>query len=158
MLERLPNESAKAYAALVAYAELGSDRSIEAVSQKLAKSVPLLKRWSAQHRWVERVRAYDAALARLAQRRAAEQYIADVEEHRDRYRQTGRDLHAVARGILVRLAAALENDTLTLNVASLHALVRTFEAAAELEAHALSLDRLLPLLDVVDKEEERRQR
>jgi hypothetical protein len=150
MIERLPNESAKAYAALVIYAEMGTDRSTAKVAQALGKSIALMNRWSAQHRWVERARAYDAHLAELAQQRAAEQYLADLEEHRDRYRQTGRDLHTVARALLARLAVLIQQDDFAPSVSNLHAIVRAFEAAGNLEAHSLCLDRLLPMLDIVE--------
>jgi hypothetical protein len=49
------------------YRDLGPSRSLQAVAQKLAKSIPLLKRWSARHRWQERVAAYDQHFDRLAQ-------------------------------------------------------------------------------------------
>jgi hypothetical protein len=149
LLARLPSESAKAYAALVVYAEMGAERSTAKVAQKLGKSIALMNRWSSQHRWVERARAYDAHLAELAQQRAAEQYIQDILEHQARYRQAGKDLYTVARALLARLAALVQDDDFTPSVSNLHAIIRAFEMATNLEAHALSLDRLLPMLDTV---------
>lgn len=52
-------ESSKAYAAYIAYRDLGENRSLEKVSQELTKSVPLLKRWSAKYEWVARALAWD---------------------------------------------------------------------------------------------------
>ena len=78
--EQQPRESAKAFAAFKAYLEMGPERSIAGVSQKLAKSVPFLKRWSAKFDWAGRVAARDAhfadmerqAIERLACQKAVE--------------------------------------------------------------------------------------
>lgn len=57
--ERRENESVKAYEAFVLYREMGSDRSIRAVAQRLGKSNALISRWSCNYNWQERIRAYD---------------------------------------------------------------------------------------------------
>ncbi|MBL7989814.1 MAG: hypothetical protein JNN25_00115, partial [Candidatus Kapabacteria bacterium] len=57
--ERWEGEGDKPYEAFQLYMTEGSDRSIPKVAQKLSKSVPLLKRWSAKFKWVDRVRAWD---------------------------------------------------------------------------------------------------
>ena len=62
---RLPNESAKAYSAFLTYCELDSECSIVKVSQKVGKNPKLLERWSARHRWQERVREYDGAMTEV---------------------------------------------------------------------------------------------
>jgi len=41
--EQQPRESNKAFAAFKAYLDMGPERSIAGVSQKLAKSIPFLK-------------------------------------------------------------------------------------------------------------------
>lgn len=74
--ETLPRESTQAFAAFRAYLELGPGRSIPAAARVVGKSKQLLWGWSAQHRWVERAKAWDAHLARqrdedLAQEREA---------------------------------------------------------------------------------------
>jgi len=115
MFEQQPRESAKAFAAFKAYLDMGPERSIAGVSQKLAKSVPFLKRWSVKFDWQGRVAARDAHFAELerqaierlacekavewwrlqepAKRQAwleAEEAIADVREARRRWRASGR--------------------------------------------------------------------
>ena len=55
IFERQPRESAKAFAAFSLYLSLEPQRSLDAVSQKSAKSVPLLKRWSRKYDWSGRV-------------------------------------------------------------------------------------------------------
>lgn len=146
-LERLSGESAQAHEAFTLYVNMGADRSTAKVAQRLSKSKTLINRWSGHHKWQERVRAYDAMLAYAAAQQATERYLADLEEHRDRYRQTGRELHAVARSLLGRVATAMQQNELPLNGATLNTLVRCFQASVNLEAHSLSLDRLLPMLD-----------
>lgn len=58
--ERRPEESTPAYAAFVAYRDMGAERSCAKVARELGKSCTLVTRWSARHRWVERVTAWDA--------------------------------------------------------------------------------------------------
>src|SRR5690348_15414804 len=64
-------ESVKAFEAFSVYLGMGSERSLAAVAQKLAKSEQLLKRWSARFDWPGRVAAHEAHLAGV-EREAAE--------------------------------------------------------------------------------------
>lgn len=64
--ERQDGESAQAFEAFTTYLEMGAERSLRAVGQKLGKSSTLIERWSATKRWVERATAYDADLQRKA--------------------------------------------------------------------------------------------
>ena len=61
--EQLPKESAKAFAAFSIYLNLGSERSLAVVGQKLGKSVGLMERWSRRFDWSGRVQAHAAHLA-----------------------------------------------------------------------------------------------
>src|SRR5216684_1111756 len=61
--ERQARESEKAFAAFAAYLEMGPERSLAAVGQKLGKSKALLERWSAKFDWPGRVQAHGAYLA-----------------------------------------------------------------------------------------------
>lgn len=69
--ERQKGESAQAYEAFSLYLEMGADRSIRAVSQKLGKSRTLIDRWSRTCKWVERCRAWDNYIQQEAQKAAA---------------------------------------------------------------------------------------
>jgi hypothetical protein len=71
IFEQQPRESAKAFAAFSLYLSLGPQRSLDAVSQKSAKSIPLLKRWSRKYDWSGRVAAHGAHLA-VVEREAIE--------------------------------------------------------------------------------------
>lgn len=136
----LPAESAQAYQAAVAYFEMGADRSQEAVSQKLGKSRQLMSRWSAQHDWPERARAYDAQLAELAAEAHQTRYLADLEAHRVRSTEAARGLYTVAAKLLQRLNSQV--GTLEITPATLGVLLKAFQISLDIEAHALGIDRV----------------
>ncbi len=80
--QQLPRETDKAYQAFVTYRNLEpKERSLTRVSSELAKSIPLVKRWSSRWDWVERVREWDDYLQmRLLEGRIEERQRMD-EEH-----------------------------------------------------------------------------
>jgi hypothetical protein len=61
--ERRPGESPQAFEAFSAYLEMGADRSLRALGQKLNKSFTLMGDWSRNWDWVERSSAYDSHMA-----------------------------------------------------------------------------------------------
>ena len=66
-------ETAKAAAAFEAYCAMGPERSLAKLAennQRYAKSIPLLKKWSAQHQWVERAKQFDHEQAEIARKLA----------------------------------------------------------------------------------------
>src|SRR5215471_13334670 len=63
--EQQPKESAKAFAAFRTYLELGPERSLAAVAEKLGKSKTMIERWSRKFDWSARVQAHAAHLAKL---------------------------------------------------------------------------------------------
>lgn len=151
------NESAQAYEAACAYFAMGADRSMEHVSQKLSKSVPLLKRWSAQHEWVARSREYDAALAVDIAAEHTARHLADLEAHRKKSMEAGQALYAVAGQLIKQLNYVLANpkkiEGKDGKIYTLHAVdmtastfgiaARALTTALDLEAHALGVDRIL---------------
>lgn len=62
--ERQPKESPPAYEAFYLYLEMGSERSLRKVAQKLGKSSTLICRWSSTWNWQQRSREYDTELQR----------------------------------------------------------------------------------------------
>jgi len=83
--EQQPKESAKAYAAFTEYLNLGPQRSLAAVRQKLGKSRALIERWCSKFDWVERVNAYNAQMLSMKQKLKEEflREIALAEAERD---------------------------------------------------------------------------
>lgn len=150
IIPRLPDESARAHAAKVRYVTMGPQRSIDKVGQQLgyksATPPGHLTRWSAQHDWQATARAWDDQQAALVAQHASQQYLADLEEHRRRYQQTGRSLHTVAGKLLKRLDALAASSDLELRPTDLGTITKAMQIAADLEAHALRLADLLPRL------------
>ena len=64
--ERQKGESVQAFEAFSIYLEMGAERSLRAVTQKLLKSYTLIGRWSRTYKWVDRAAAYDTELQRQA--------------------------------------------------------------------------------------------
>ena len=79
--ERQHGESVKAYEAFCGYRDMGVERSIRAVAQKLHKSIALIGRWSAANGWVDRVAAWDAEVERQARAKAMRKAL-DAKEAR----------------------------------------------------------------------------
>src|SRR5438270_567210 len=71
VFEQQPRESAKAFAAFSVYLNMGPERSLAAVGQKLGKSKALVERWSGKFDWPARVQAQAAYLA-IVEREATE--------------------------------------------------------------------------------------
>jgi hypothetical protein len=68
--EQLAEESARAFEAFSLYLEMGPDRSLSKLAQRLGKSLDLMKRWSSRHSWAQRIAAHAEHLA--ARQRNAE--------------------------------------------------------------------------------------
>lgn len=79
--ERQQGESAQAFEAFSIYLNLGTDRSLKAVAQQLSKSLPLIKRWSREKQWQERIRSYDNELEKEARKKAIADRKAMTERH-----------------------------------------------------------------------------
>lgn len=63
LFEQQERESNKAFAAFKTYLELGPQRSLALVADKLGKNKNLIKRWSSKFDWLSRVQAHGAHLA-----------------------------------------------------------------------------------------------
>lgn len=79
--ERQKGESAQAYEAFTIYLGMGTERSLNAVARQLSKSLQLIKRWSREKDWQERVRAYDNDIEREARKKAIADRKAMTERH-----------------------------------------------------------------------------
>lgn len=149
VIPRLESESAKAHAAKVAYVTMGPQRSLDKLRQQIGKTaayVRQLEAWSSQHDWQATARAWDDQHAALVAQHASATYLAEVEEHRQRYQQVGKALYTVAAKLLKRLDNAAADPALELRPTDLGTLTKALTTAADLEAHALRLGDLLPTL------------
>jgi hypothetical protein len=112
LFEQQPKESAKAFAAFSEYLNLGAERSLAAVGQRLGKSRGQIEKLSARWRWGERVKAFDANLA-LVERQATEaaarsksaEWLSRQVEQRDAEWSLRNELVDLARAAIARWKA-----------------------------------------------------
>jgi uncharacterized protein YcfJ len=167
-LPQYDDESAKAYRARVEYVTMGEGRSLEKLADRaqsapkarLSQRLATLKEWSARYGWVESARQYDQSLAYITVQEAQARYREDIAEYRQRYQQTGKDLHKVATALLGQMAQYMRGKTIEgkdgktytvpafeMNGGTLGQIKSAFQAAADLEALALRIEPLLGTLD-----------
>ncbi len=130
----MQNESAKAYAAFMAYCEMGEKRSIEAVGKQLGKSGGLIERWSSRHKWVSRAvewdkqRQVDVRRARAkALRSAATDWAKRQLRNREDDYQAGQSLRKRAKKLTPKTTATLGDIS------------RAYETASKLERLACGI-------------------
>ena len=122
--ERQPKESAQAYQAFSIYRDLGEDRSLQAVATQLSKSLQLMKRWSKNWSWGERVRQYDDSLQREAQARAFKKAVKELEEMQ---------LRQIKTAVLLQKKAVQALDALDPLLIKPQDIVRMISAGVQLE-------------------------
>lgn len=79
--DRQPGETAKAYEGFVTYRDLGPKRSVRLVSEALAKTQTVIKRWSSAHNWVSRVSAWDSLPSRKVEEAYADRAARIADQH-----------------------------------------------------------------------------
>ena len=107
--EQQPRESSRAFAAFKTYLELGPERSLVAVGDKLGKHRTQVERWSKKFDWPARVQAHTSHLADI-ERKTAEalavqsgtDWAKRQEQHREDEWQTRGELIALAREAIAR--------------------------------------------------------
>lgn len=67
--ERVPTDTDRSFEAFEAYRTMGIGRSLSKAALHISKSIQLLERWSKQHKWYERVQAFDRYEARTVNER-----------------------------------------------------------------------------------------
>lgn len=95
--EPLEGESSKAYEAFSTYRDMGTQRSLTKVAEKLGKSETLMARWSGNHDWVDRAAAWDAEQDRIVR----QQQIEDIKKMRKQHAD-------LAYSMLIKAARALK--------------------------------------------------
>ena len=100
--EQQPGESAKAFEAFTIYRDMGVERSVRKVTQRLNKSLTLIGKWSSRYNWPERARAYDRDLDRQAHAQA----VRDVRSMTNRHIRIAMQLQAKALEALEQLNVA----------------------------------------------------
>ena len=94
--DRLPRESAKAFAAFQTYLDLGPERSLAAAGAKLGTSKVMMERWSRRHDWQGRVAAYGGYVAEVERQALAEvtrDKEAEKKARRDKIQEQEWEIH-----------------------------------------------------------------
>jgi hypothetical protein len=113
--DRQAAESAPAYEAFAVYRDMGVKRSTAEVARKCGKHKSLMDRWSAQHDWVARTRAWDIEQDRLWR-----------EEQAEARREIARKHLRVGGAMLAKAVARLQSiDPDKLSAADLERWMRT---------------------------------
>lgn len=103
MFERQERESDKAFTAFRTYLDLGPDRSLVAVADKVGKSKTMIERWSRKFDWPARVQAHTAHLADI-ERKTAEALAVQAGTDWAKRQEVHREDEWQARGELLALA------------------------------------------------------
>ena len=108
--EQQPGESAKAFEAFKTYRDMGAERSMRKVAQRLNKSLTMLSKWSGPWSWQERVRAYD----REMDREAHETAVRELRSMTNRHIRIAMQLQTKALQALNNMDAELLSPKMTL--------------------------------------------
>ena len=127
--ERQPGESEVAFAAFQIYRDLTPKRRLAAVAQKSGKSVPLMERWSAHHKWRDRAAAWDREQDRVGREAELEEVKAMRRRHAN-----------LAVRMLNKAAQRLEGDPAH-NVTALDVSKLTAEQVARLAEVGVKIER-----------------
>ena len=100
--EQQPGESAKAFEAFAIYRDMGVERYVRKVTQRLNKRLTLIGKWSSRYNWPERARAYDRDLDRQAHAQA----VREVRSMTNRHIRIAMQLQAKALEALEQLSVA----------------------------------------------------
>ncbi len=95
--ERQEHESAQAFQAFAEYRDMGAERSLVKVAQKVGKSKALMERWSKRWQWVYRADAWDDELDRQT-RQELQKGITDMRKNHV----------GIAKAMLVKSLQALQ--------------------------------------------------
>jgi hypothetical protein len=94
--EQRIGETPKAYNAFTEYCDLGVDRSLAKLSQKLVKVKQNFNVWSVQHEWQKRVAEYDLAILEERARLLYEKRAEETEALRISSNEDAKTLHRLA--------------------------------------------------------------
>ena len=99
--DRLPTESTKAYEAFSIYRDMGRERSLSKVAERLQKSDTLMGRWSRNFDWVERAACWDDEQDRIEREIAQREQAQAIKNMRKRHAE-------IANAMLIKAAKALK--------------------------------------------------
>lgn len=98
--ERQAEETTKAYEAFCIYRDMGRERSLSKVAERLQKSDTLMGRWSRENKWVERAAKWDDEQERIEREIAQREQAKAIKDMRKRHAD-------IATAMLIKSAKAL---------------------------------------------------
>lgn len=98
--ERQAEETTKAYEAFCIYRDMGRERSLSKVAERLQKSETLMGRWSRTYDWVKRAAKWDDEQERIEREIAQKEQAKEIREMRKRHAD-------LAKVMLIKSAKAL---------------------------------------------------
>lgn len=101
--ERRESESTKAYEAFCIYRDMGRERSLSKVAEKLQKSETLMGRWSRTYDWVKRAARWDDEQDRIERETAQREQAKAIKDMRKRHADLGQAMLIKAARALARI-------------------------------------------------------
>lgn len=101
--ERWESESTKAYEAFSIYRDMGRERSLSKVAEKLQKSETLMGRWSRTYDWVKRAAKWDDEQDRIERETAQKEQAKAIRDMRKRHADLGQAMLIKAARALTRI-------------------------------------------------------
>lgn len=87
--DRRADETTKAYEAFCIYRDMGTQRSLSKVAEKLQKSDTLMGRWSRNNDWVDRAAKWDDEQDRIEREAAQKEHLKAIKDMRKRQADSG---------------------------------------------------------------------
>lgn len=106
---RFPGETPRAFSAFITYFQLGQNRSLQAVADKLGEQLPTVKNWSSKYDWSERINHFNSGLLEQqahAEAETARKAAADWAKRNAEYREQE---WVAAQKLLAVVQCCLEN-------------------------------------------------
>lgn len=140
--ERQDGESVVAFDAFVVYRDIGTDRSLRLVAQKVAKSLPLMKRWCARWQWGVRIEAWTHHEDR-ARQSGYLKGVRDMSERQARQAMTAASaLLSPAAAVIKRIQKANKEGEDPFESLSLEKLINLVESVAPMIIQMLEAERV----------------
>jgi hypothetical protein len=166
-IERLPDESARAYRARVEYVTMGPGRSLDKLRAQSGHKAGIPNRrstlagWSTRFDWQATAVGWDNQQAAAIAQAKADEYRQKIEAHREKAEQAGDALFTVAGQLIKAVNQALAGPrkikgedgkvytvhAIELNANTFSIAAKAMQVALDLKAHSLGIERLIPLLD-----------
>jgi hypothetical protein len=136
--EQQPKESAVAFEAFRTYLEMGPQRSVSKVGRALGKSKTLIDRWSSRHKWVQRVREFEATAVR-----ASDDAHLDAIAKRSKRQAEIAQLHGEASALVAaEVVRRIQREPQVLRSLKVHELLSLEGTLGRMHARAVQTERL----------------